>query len=306
MSHQIWSATPTPLTQEGRIDVPSISRMINHHLRLGVNGIMLCGSCGEGPWLSNRERETLIKESVATAAGRIPIAVQITDNSAERMLEFSEQCADWKVDRVVVAQPYLIANKSPRHVFEIIRDTIRHASLPAGLYDRGLANHNPLEAEFIPELLEEKNLTIIKDSSVNAEKQAIYLDAVKHRPEIMLFSGGEFDLPTYINAGYRGVLLGGAIFNAALARQIIEALEKGDQEAAKKLQERMNELMWIIYGGKKITCWLSGLKHLLIRMNVFSTIKNIPRYTLTDICRDEIDALFDGNDPRGFLGDLLP
>lgn len=305
-SAAIWSATPTPLLESGTIDRTSIPRMVEHHIRLRIDGIMLCGSCGEGPWLSDQQREVLIRETVEAAAGRIPVAVQITDNSAQRMLEMAGRCAEWGANMVVVAQPYHIANRTPRHIFEITKQTIHESPLPAGLYDRGLATQNPLDVDFIPELLEEQNLLLVKDSSLNAEKRAAYLRAVSAHPGLKLLNGDEFSLPDYLAAGYHGALFGGAIFNGWIARKILAAHAGGDHAAAATLQARMNELMWRAYGGKEITCWLSGLKYLLCRMDVFSSIYNIPRYPFTEECRAAIDEIFDRGDANGFLSDLLP
>src|SRR5690606_2022663 len=117
--------------------------------------------------------------------------------------------------------------------------------------------------------LAEPNLVLIKDSSVSSEKRDAYL--AHKREGVALMSGDEFNVTPYITAGYSGVMLGGAIFNGALTRRILDALDD-----AERLQSRMNDLMWIVYGGKKITCWLSGLKYLLTRMGVFSGIHNIP------------------------------
>ena len=41
----VWSATPAPLNAAGRVDTSSVERLIEHHVRMGVTGIMLAGSC---------------------------------------------------------------------------------------------------------------------------------------------------------------------------------------------------------------------------------------------------------------------
>jgi len=46
---QIWSATPTPFTMDREVDRESLGRMVEHHVRLGVDGLFLAGTCGEGP-----------------------------------------------------------------------------------------------------------------------------------------------------------------------------------------------------------------------------------------------------------------
>lgn len=51
----VWSAAPTPFTSKMDIDLVSIKRMIKHHIRLGVNGLFLAGTNGEGQLMTNRQ-----------------------------------------------------------------------------------------------------------------------------------------------------------------------------------------------------------------------------------------------------------
>ena len=111
----------------------------------------------------------------------------------------------------------------------------------------------------------------------------------QQRPTLRLLTGYEFDVVSYMQHGYNGALLGGGIFNGRLAALILAACAKGDTEGAQALQKRMNGLMWDVYGGQQITCWLSGLKELLVRMGVFRTHRNVLNYPLTESCSQAID-----------------
>jgi dihydrodipicolinate synthase/N-acetylneuraminate lyase len=117
----------------------------------------------------------------------------------------------------------------------------------------------------------------------------IALDARKKRPELRLLTGWEFNCVPYLKAGYDGLLLGGGIFNGFLANGMMAAMKAGDVALAEKLQARTNRLMWDVYGGKKITCWMSGLKKLLVEMGIFTTWKNHYDYPLTASCIKAID-----------------
>jgi 4-hydroxy-tetrahydrodipicolinate synthase len=57
----------------------------------------------------------------------------------------------------------------------------------------------------------------------------------------------------------------------------------------------MNRMMWDIYGGKRIQCWLSGEKYLLMRLGVFKTWKNCPLFPLTSACRRNIERTIKQN-----------
>lgn len=303
---QVWSATPTPFKSDGRVDVASVQRMVAHHLALGVTGLMVAGTCGEGPWLRDGDREVLVKATVEAAAGRLTVAQQVTDNSAGRVLDNIEQSAKWGVEIAVVAAPAFFLNATPQRQANHYAEVARRSPLPMGFYDRGAASPYVLPESFLPELLAEPNIVMVKDSSQQEARRKAYIKARDAKPSLMLYSGSEFDCVDFLSAGYDGLLLGGGIFNGAMARQIVAAVRAGDLARANALQERMNDLMYRVYGGKKIECWMTGLKELLVQLGVFSTNLNLLQYPLTDKCLADIKAAVSGSDGQGFRADLLP
>ena len=104
------------------MDLESVARMVEHHVRLGVDGLFLAGTCGEGPWMSDRQKLALVQAVRENSAGRLRLAVQVTDNSAERVLEQIHALDG--VDFAVVAQPYLAMNISRRPCDVITRRSL--------------------------------------------------------------------------------------------------------------------------------------------------------------------------------------
>ncbi len=302
---QIWSATPTPFTSDGRVDAASVQRLVAHHADLGVAGLMLGGTCGEGPWLRDRDREVLARTAVEAAKGKLTIAFQVTDNSSGRVLDNIELAAAWGVQIAVVAAPSFFMNATPKRLASHYAEVARRSALPVGLYDRGAASPYVLPEALLPELLSEPNIVVVKDSSQQEARRNAYLQARAARPGLVLFSGSEFDCVDFLSAGYDGLLLGGGIFNARLARQITTAVRAGDLAAAHRLQARMNDLMYRVYGGPKIECWMTGLKELLVQLGVFATNWNLLGYPLTDECRAQIAGAVSGSDGLGYREDLL-
>ena len=305
LSGGVWSATPTPLTSEGRVDRVSVERLVEHHVKMGVSGIMLAGTCGEGPWLTDQDRETMVRTVVATARGRLGIAMQVTDNSAARTLNNVDQAVAWGVETAVVAQPYFFLNGTADRQLSYYRDIARHSALPVCFYDRGKASPYVMPESHLAELLTEPNIVMVKDSSQILAHRDVFLAAKRIRPELILLDGDEFECVSYLQAGYDGLLLGGGIFNAGLAQRIIRSVRVGDAVEAARLQARMNVLMLRVYGGPKIECWMTGLKELMVQMGVFSTNNNLLGYPLTDECRRQISEAVTGADGMGFKSDLF-
>ncbi|MEI6337329.1 MAG: dihydrodipicolinate synthase family protein [Verrucomicrobiota bacterium] len=284
----VWSASPTPFTTRMSIDTAAVKRLVEHHLRLGVKGIFLCGTCGEGPWMPERERRTLVRTAVAAARGRLVIAVQVTDNSAARILDNMRSVAEDGADLAVIAPPFFLLNATPENVTALYVEAIRGCPLPVGIYDRGLNATVPVSNESLWKIYSEPKVVLVKDSSGDLERMKLTLQIRESRPELLLLNGDEFHCVHYIKAGYDGLLLGGGIFNGHLAGRLIEAAKAGRIAEAERLQKRMNRLMWDVYGGKTIACWLAGLKHLLVKMGLFGTARHFLNYPLTPACRRAI------------------
>ena len=301
----VWSATPTPLNHAKRFEPANIGSLVEHHVRLGIKGLMLAGTCGEGPWLRADDRERLTRGSVEASAGRLRIALQVTDNSIGRALVNIDQAAAWGAEIAVIDAPWFFMNSTPERKLEYYRQIVRQSSLPIGFYDRGKQTPHALPETHLAEFLAEPNLVMVKDSSQSESRRDLYLAACKIRPDLVVLNGDEFDCVNYLKAGYSGLLLGGGVFNGAIANRLIDAVRDGDLPEAERLQARMNDLMFRVYGGPKIECWLTGLKELLVQMKIFSANANTLGYPLTAQCLAQICGAVDGTDGLGYREDLF-
>jgi len=290
-STQVWSATPTPFTETMDVDAESVKRMVDHHLRLGVNGLFLGGTSGEGPWMTDRQRRVLVRSVARRVKGRMVIAVQVTDNSALRILDNIKAVRDCGADIAVVAAPFFMLNDTPERVLNHYLEVIRNSDLPVGVYDRGKLASVPLSNSAMKKICTEENVTLVKDSSANLQRMKLCLACRRKRPELRLLNGWEFNCIPYLRAGYDGLLLGGGIFNGHLAREIIKTVHKGDLALAERLQQRMNRMMYSVYGGQKLRCWLTGLKKLLVEMGIFQTCNSFLHYPLSQGCSRAIDRV---------------
>jgi len=296
----VWSAAPTPFDDELRLDVASLERMVEHHLRLGVEGLFLCGTCGEGPWMTDLLRTELVKRTRALARGRLAIAVQVTDNSAGRVLDNIARMRDAGAEVAIVAAPFFHKNPSDENLTQYYLDTLDRSPLPIGLYDLG--KHAPVKVPFsvLLEAAAHERTVLVKDSSCNPERARQYISVRDERSGLSLLNGYEFDLPAYARLGYDGALLGGAVFNGFLAGKILSAASRNDYEEAERLQTRMNRMMHRVFGGESCACWLTGQKQLLVEMGLFSTSRSLLNFPLTKEClagiravvREERDLLF--------------
>ena len=287
----VWSAAPTPLTATNHIDTISIKRLVKHHLRLGVKGVFLAGSCGEGPWLSDAQKSTLVQETVKAAKGKLGIAVQVTDNSAARILDNIARAKSDGAEYVVVAAAFFLMHATPKVLWALYEEVLNKSTLPVIFYDRGKHSLIDIPPAVLKKIYAHPAIIAIKDSSSDAARMKIALAARRRRPEMRLLTGDEFDCVGALRAGYNGLMLGGAAFNGFMAGEIRQAALDNNWTEAENLQKHMNDLMFKIYGGKKIQCWLAGEKYLLQKLDVFKNYRNLLGYELTTNCAKAIDKI---------------
>jgi 4-hydroxy-tetrahydrodipicolinate synthase len=261
--------------------------MVQRHIHMGVNGLFLAGTNGEGPWMPDTQRRRLVTAAVKYTEGRMLIAVQVTDNSTARILANIAEARDDGADIAVIAPPYFNVAGRP-DTGEMYLESIRHSPLPIGLYDRGRFGPIQVPDSALEAALMEKKVILLKDSSDDPLRRRIALRCRRRRPQLRLLTGCEFNCVEYLKAGFDGLLLGGGVFNGFLAHRIIAAVQEGHLAQAEKLQARMNRIMYGVYGGRKFKCWLAGEKKLLVEMGIFRTWKNYPNFPLTASCRKAI------------------
>lgn len=275
------------------LDRESIVRMIDHHAALGTDGLFLAGTCGEGPWMTQEQTRELVRRAVEANQGRMQLAVQVTDNSSSRVLGQIEALCLEACDYVVVAQPAMFMNATPERVIRYYTEIFDRSPKPVCFYDRGNKPGFPLTSEILTEIYAHPAVRLVKDSSAAADHREVALAARAQRPELVLLDGDEFAGLDYLVAGYNGLMTGGAILSTAYIKAMDAALVAGDLEKATQIDERTKRMLFSVYGGEKIACWLTGLKYSLVKLGVFSSTAGFLGYPLTDECRDAIHRVIE-------------
>ena len=287
----VWSAAPTPFLDDGSLDHAAIRRLADHHERLGVRGVFIGGTSGEGPYLTNAMLHELARETVAASHGRQAIAMQITDNSAARMLDNLNRLTDTGIDVAVIAPPYCCINASQEFLYDMYAEVIEKSPIPVALYHRGKGASVTVTGETIARLARLPKVVTLKDSSGSPDDARQILAARDERRQTTRFyayNGNEFKCDGAARAGYDGMMIGGACFNARLAARVFTLARDGHEDEARQLQEHLNNLMYAVFGGRDIRCWLAGEKQLMVELGVFTTNRCVTNYRLTPECAQDI------------------
>ena len=288
----VWSATPTPFTDKLQLDTSALPSLVEHHLRLGVKGLFLGGTSGEGPWMSDSMRLELAKETAKSNRDRMLLAMQVTDNSAIRTIDNIKRIEDSCIDIAVIAPPFFQINYTQEYLEDMYLEIIEESSLPVGIYHRGKHSSVMLETATVEKIITHPKVVLIKDSSSDpAAREMISRAVTKRKDELFALDGDEFNSVPYAAAGYDGFLFGGACFNGLMANKIFQLAKNGDIAVAQAMQDHMNMIMTKVFGGEGLPCWLAGQKQIMVELGVFNTRKTIINYQITDECINTIKSV---------------
>lgn len=258
----LGTALITPFEEDGRIDYASLEKLICAQLDAGVNALVICGTTGEPPAMTDTERSDVIRFAVRTVAGRIPVIAGTGSNCTASAAANSRRAEELGADGVLVVTPYY--NKCTQDgLFLHCRTVAESTSLPVIAYNvpgRTGVNLLPSTAARLTEI---PNLAGIKEASGNIT-QVINTAKAIEGSNISLFSGDDpAALPIF---AVGGVGLISVASNAVPARikELTDACLAGDYPTARKLQYRYQRFFELMFAEVnpipiKAACALLGL-----------------------------------------------
>jgi 4-hydroxy-tetrahydrodipicolinate synthase len=184
-----WVALVTPW-KDDQLDEEALTSLIHWHCEHFTEGIVVCGSTGEGSLLSSEEHEGIIALSVNAAQGRVPIFAGVNGFTADKVLPLIKGAERSKASGLmVVAPPYI--KPTEQGMIDFFRHLHDHTHLPLLLYDNpgrvgiGISDEVILELAYLPRFVG------LKDSSRDMTR---FQRLRGHLPEDFALMCGEDDL----------------------------------------------------------------------------------------------------------------
>ena len=123
------TALCTPFEQNGEIDLESYRRLLRFQLDAGIDALLVCGTTGEAPTLTDDESITLLRETVSTAQKSLPVIMGIGSNCTAHAVEKAKIAEKNGADALLAVTPYY--NKcTPDGLVRHYREIASATSLP--------------------------------------------------------------------------------------------------------------------------------------------------------------------------------
>ena len=229
----------TPFNVDGEIDYDGLARLIQWHIQSGSSGIVIAGTTGESPTLSDDEKVALAKAAVATARGRIDILVGNGGNNTLGCVRLTKRLNETGIQGYLTVTPFY--NKPTdagllAHFSAIARAT----TLPVILYNVPGRTLCDLSNEIVIKLSELNNIIAIKDATADLSRVPVLLK--KCRQPFHLLSGDDASAVAFCKAGGHGVISVTANVAAREMANVHAALAAGEIEQAELLNKQLTDL----------------------------------------------------------------
>jgi 4-hydroxy-tetrahydrodipicolinate synthase len=278
---EIITAMVTPFNDQGDLDFDRLEQLIEHLLATGSQGILVAGTTGEGPTLTEQEKLALIRRAVKLVAGRVPIIAGTGTNNTQTTIDFTNRVAEIDgVAAALVVVPYY--NKpDQRGMLAHFKAVAAASKLPLLIYNIPGRTGVTMEVATIAELAQNQNIIGLKDCTGNVNLSRI----VEQVPaDFLVYTGEDADALAAKTIGAQGVIsVASHLFGKELTK-MYQAVEQGNYLAAADLMRKLTPAMSAMFSAPSPSPTKAALNHLGILVGGCRLpILNYPANELTNL-----------------------
>ena len=161
----VMPAVTTKFTDQDELDLVNFKVNIKAQLDAGVHGIILGGTLGEASTLSDSEKRTLVRETVAFVDGAVPVIINIAEQSTKMAIEMAHKAEEDGASGLMMLPP-MRYKADDRETVTYFRSVANSTSLPIMIYNNPVDYGIEVTMDMFEELLRDcPNIQAVKEST---------------------------------------------------------------------------------------------------------------------------------------------
>jgi 4-hydroxy-tetrahydrodipicolinate synthase len=259
----LWLPLVTPF-RDGKLDEPSLRRLVRHYASGPVDGLILGATSGEGMSLDISELErlvTLVRAEINDIRRYLPICLGLSGASTTKIKDVLDETAAWPIDFYLIASPYYV-RPSQRGLLQHFTALADHASWPLLIYNIPYRTAVNLTNETLLELAHHPNIVGMKDCCAD---RAQSIDFLKRRPAgFRVLTGEDAQYFDALSDGADGAILLSAHVETEAFASVRTLLNQGKRDAASAAWQSISDLTRLLFvepspAPAKHWLWRTGL-----------------------------------------------
>ena len=234
----VYPIAPTPFTDRGDIDWPSVDLMIDFYLRAKVQGLTLLGLMGEASKLSDSESAELVRYVLRCVGDRIPVVVGVSNPGISNLSALSRIAMEAGACGVMIAP--LTGLKTEAQIASYFGQVTAALGpeIPVCYQDYPQSSQADISADGFVKLVDaHPSVVMFKHEDCPGLKKLTAVrkacDGTAHRRIAIFVGNGGLYVPQELHRGADGIMTGFA-FPEVLV-EVFELFQKGQADAAEDL-----------------------------------------------------------------------
>jgi 4-hydroxy-tetrahydrodipicolinate synthase len=228
----VITAMVTPFQADGAVDLERFRELATFLVDNGSDGLVVCGTTGESPTLSDEEKLSLFRAAVETVGDRATIVAGTGTYDTGHSAALTSAATELGVDAILVVTPYY--NKPPQ------RAIVRHFEEIAGATHLPVVAYNipgrvvvNIESETIARLAEIENVVAVKQAHDDPDQARFIAEETR----LDLYSGDDPNTLAFLDLGGVGVVSVTAHLWGPQIAEMVRRHRDGDLDGARALHE---------------------------------------------------------------------
>lgn len=232
---RILTAMVTPYTESGDVDYPHARRLARHLVRSGNDGVVVVGTTGESPLLTDDEKYRLWDEVKQELGDSATVVAGAGTNDTRHSAHLSTLAEKAAADAILAVAPYYL--KPPQEgIFRHMKAVAEATPLPVIVYNVPGRTGVDMTVETILRCAEVPNIVGDKEANGNLAHTAAIIEA---RPDFKVWSGNDNDTFHILALGGYGVVTVTGHIVAGQIRRMFELMDAGDTRGAAAIHRRL-------------------------------------------------------------------
>jgi 4-hydroxy-tetrahydrodipicolinate synthase len=228
---EVLTAIVTPFDEDGRVDLGRFRALASHLVDNGSDGVVVCGTTGESPTLSDEERFALYDAAVDEVGGHATVIAGTGTYSTAHSIHLTERAHELGVDGFLIVTPYYNL-PTPRGIVEHFKAVAAVSDKPIVAYNIPARVVRNIEPETMCELAEIPNVKAVKQANADLDQARTILGET----DLDLYAGDDdLILPFLELGGVGGVCVHTHVVGPQV-KELIRLFREGDAEGAKRLE----------------------------------------------------------------------
>ncbi|MCZ6539717.1 MAG: dihydrodipicolinate synthase family protein [Chloroflexi bacterium] len=238
----VFPANPTPVHADGRINEEALRAIFEENLAHGVEGFWVAGSTGEGPVMSDQQREATARVAGETISGKGLSIMHVGAISTESAVKGAKAAKESGCDAVCCVPPFFYRASDDTVIEHYKRVADAADGLPFFVYNLPQLTQVETNPPLMEKIVENvPNVMGLKHSAVNFSDIRIFADM-----GLKCFSGnGTLPLPA-LTMGAVGTVDAPLSVAPWHYSELFDAWERGDMETAGRLQDGVVKIVDVV------------------------------------------------------------